>query len=132
MVIDRFICNVMSDIIPSIQFFQGVAEELSGVSLRRNKKTGVRNVLMIFATLNALERFNSFTKGSAQSLALIDLEGEILVRPNSVKMIFGGDEGNELKRVNCTFEIESDSHWERFNRFMERYAEANGMEFGKR
>lgn len=122
----------MFEIIPSIEFFQGVAEDLSGVSLRRNKKTGVRNVLMTFDSLNALNKFNSFTKGSAQNLALIDSEGEITVRPNSVKMIFGGDEGNELKQVNCSFEIESDNHWARFTRFMDRYAEANGMEFGKK
>ena len=122
----------MFEIMPSIEFFQGVAEDLSGVSLRRNKKTGVRNVLMMFDRLNALERFNSFTKGSAQNLILTDSEGKITVRPNSLKMIFGGDEGNELKRVNCIFEIESDSHWERFNRFMQRYAEANDLEFGQR
>ena len=120
----------MLSTIPSIEFFKGIAEDLSGVSLRRNKRTGIRNVLMIFESLNALEKFNSFTKGSARSLSLIDSEGEILVSPNSFKIIFGGDEGNELKRVECKFEIESDSHWERFTRFMERYAEANGMEFG--
>ncbi len=120
----------MSSIIPSIEFFQGVAEELNGVSLRRNKNTGIRNVLMTFESLNALERFNSFTKGSAQNLNLIDFEGQILVSPNSLKMIFGGDEGNELRRVECKFDIESDSHWERFTRFMNRYAEANDMEFG--
>jgi photosystem II Psb28-2 protein len=122
----------MSSQVPSIEFFQGVAEELSGVSLRRNKRTGIRNVLMIFESLKALEQFNSFTKGSAQNLSLIDSEGEILVTPHSLKMIFGGDEGDELKRVECIFEIESDSHWERFSRFMDRYAEANGMEFGSR
>lgn len=122
----------MSSIIPSVEFFQGVAEDLSGVSLRRNKKTGIRNVLMTFESLNALERFNSFRKGSARNLCLIDSEGKILVSPDSVKMIFGGDEGNELKKVECKFEIESDLHWERFTRFMNRYAEANGMEFGKR
>lgn len=117
---------------PSIEFFQGVAEELSNVSLRRNKNTGIRNVLMIFESLNALNKFNSFTKGSAQNLILIDSEGKIIVTPNSLKMIFGDDEGNELKRVECKFEIESDSHWERFTRFMNRYAEANGMEFARR
>jgi photosystem II Psb28-2 protein len=83
-------------------------------------------------SLKALEKFNSFTKGSAQNLSLIDSEGEILVTPHSLKMIFGGDEGDELKRVECVFEIESDSHWERFSRFMDRYAEANEMEFGSR
>ena len=122
----------MPSTIPSIEFFKGVAEDLSNVSLRRNKRTGIRNVLMTFESLNALEKFNSFTKGSARNLSLIDSEGEILVSPNSFKVIFGGDEGNELKRVECKFEIESNSHWERFTRFMERYAEANGMEFGRR
>ena len=117
---------------PSIEFFQGVAEELSNVSLRRNKNTGMRNVLITFESLNALGKFNSFTKGSAQNLILVDSEGKIIVTPNSLKMIFGGDEGNELKRVECKFEIKSDSHWERFTRFMERYAEANDMEFGRR
>jgi photosystem II Psb28-2 protein len=122
----------MSSQVPSIEFFQGVAEDLSGVSLRRNKRTGIRNVLMIFESLNALEKFNSFTKGSAQNISLIDSEGEILVTPHSLKIIFGGDEGDELKRVECIFEIESDSHWERFSRFMDRYADANGMEFGSK
>lgn len=120
----------MSSVIPSIEFFQGVSEELSNVSLRRNKNTGVRIVVMTFESLNALEKFNSFTKGSAQNLRLIDSEGDILVTPSSLKMIFGGDEGDELKRVECRFEMEPESHWERFARFMERYAEANGMEYG--
>ncbi len=122
----------MSSVTPSIEFFQGVPEELSGVSLRRNKNTGVRNVVMFFESLNALGQFNSFTKGPAQNLRLIDSEGEILVTPSSLKMIFGGDDGDELKQVKCTFEIEADSHWERFTRFMDRYAEANGMEYGEK
>ncbi|MGV2827025.1 photosystem II reaction center protein Psb28 [Myxosarcina sp. GI1(2024)] len=121
----------MSSAIPSIEFFQGISEDLSGVSLRRNKKTGVRNVLMVFESLNALEKFNSFTKGAAKELRLKDSEGDILVRPSSLKIIFGGDEGNELKRVECKFEIEPEAHWQRFTRFMERYAEANGMEYGE-
>jgi photosystem II Psb28-2 protein len=122
----------MSSVIPSIEFFQGISEELSGVSLRRNKNTGVRSVLMIFDNLKALEKFNSFTKGSAQNLRLVDEEGEILVTPSSVKIIFGGDEGDELRQIRCTFELEQESHWERFARFMERYAKANGMEYGER
>lgn len=121
----------MSSAIPSIEFFQGISEELSGVSLRRNKKTGVRNVLMVFESLNALEKFNSFTKGAAKELRLKDSEGDILVSPSSFKIIFGGDEGDELKRVECKFEIEPEAHWQRFIRFMERYAEANGMEYGE-
>ncbi|BAZ43717.1 photosystem II reaction center protein Psb28 [Chondrocystis sp. NIES-4102] len=122
----------MSSQVPVIEFFKDVAEELSGVSLRRNKNTGVRNILLIFEKLKALDRFNSFTKGSVKNLSLIDSEGKILVTPHSLKMIFGGDEGDELKRVECIFEIDSDAGWERFSRFMDRYAEANEMEFGSK
>jgi photosystem II Psb28-2 protein len=114
---------------PSIQFFTGIFEELSNVSLRRGKVSGKRIVAMTFNKLQALEGFNSFTKPSLNSMLLTDEEGEISVTPSSTKFIFGGGEGDELQRVECQFEIEQDDHWERFMRFMQRYAEANGMEY---
>ncbi|MGK7873103.1 MAG: photosystem II reaction center protein Psb28 [Xenococcaceae cyanobacterium] len=122
----------MTSSTPSIEFFVGVSEELSNVSLRRHKNTGVRSVLMTFENLKALARFQSFTKRSYGNLRLIDSEGEISVEPSSLKFIFGGDEGDDLKRVECGFEIELEDHWERFMRFMHRYAEANGMAFSNK
>jgi len=116
---------------PSIQFFQGVYEALSNVSLRRNRNTGVRSVLMTFNSLKALEKFNSFTKRSSNSMLLADEEGVITVEPSSMQILFGGAEGNELQRVECQFEIEREDHWERFMRFMERYAEANDMAYSE-
>jgi photosystem II Psb28-2 protein len=112
---------------PTIEFFVGLSEELSDVSLRKNKSTGIRNVLMTFKTLKAIERFQSFTTRTYGDLRLSDEEGVITVIPNSMKFIFGGDEGDEIKRVECGFEIVQDEYWERFMRFMNRYAEANGM-----
>lgn len=117
----------MTETTPSIEFFVGLSEELSNVSLRRNKRTGVRNVLMTFEKLKAIEKFQSFTTKTYGDLRLIDSEGVISVQPHSTKFIFGGDEGDDLKGVECGFEIEQDDHWERFMRFMNRYAEANGM-----
>ena len=99
--------------------------------LRRETRTGKRIVVMNFNQMKALERFNSFTKKSLNSMLLIDEEGEINVTPSSTRFIFGGDEGDELRRVECKFEIERDEHWDRFMRFMHRYAEANGMEYGE-
>lgn len=122
----------MSSTTPSIQFFVGVFEELNNVSLRRERRTGKRIVLLTFNQLNALEGFKSFTKQSLNALLLSDEEGEISVTPSSTKFIFGGDEGDELKQVKCEFEIEQDDHWERFMRFMHRYAEANGMDYGEK
>ena len=116
---------------PSIQFFEGIYEELSNVSLRRNRNNGVRSVLMTFNTLKALDRFNSFTKRSSNSMLLTDEEGVITVEPSSVQIVFGGAEGDELQRVECKFEIEREDHWERFMRFMERYAQVNDMAYSE-
>jgi photosystem II Psb28-2 protein len=122
----------MSSTTPSIQIFSGVYEELSNVSLRREKLSGKRIVVLIFNRVKALEGLNSFTKQPLNSVVLSDSEGEINVTPSSTKFIFGGDEGDELQRAECKFEVEIDEHWERFMRFMHRYAEANGMAYGEK
>jgi photosystem II Psb28-2 protein len=117
---------------PSIQFFENIPEELDGVSLRRNRSTGLRNVVMVFRKLRSIEQFNSYRNRFSKAMKLIDQEGEIQVEPSSVKFYFGGPEGDDFERMECRFEIEQEDHWERFMRFMERYAEANGMAYGER
>ena len=114
-------------ITPSIEFFVGISENLSDIRLRTNKNTGIHSVVMIFEHLNALEKGHSFTQQSTGNLHLFDEEGEITVCPSSTKIIFGGDEGHDLKGVKCTFEIDDESHLERVMRFLHRYADANGM-----
>ncbi|NJO79870.1 MAG: photosystem II reaction center protein Psb28 [Cyanobacteria bacterium RM1_2_2] len=121
----------MTDFIPSIEFFEGIPEELSNVSLRRNRTTGVRSVLMMFQTLQSIERFRSYTNRFAKALVLTDAEGRIEIEPSSIKFIFGGPEGDDLERVECRLEIDQESHWERLMRFMHRYAEANGFAYGE-
>lgn len=123
--------------LPTIEFFEGIPEDLSGVSLRRdsrsdpfgNRTTGAQFVIMTFEQLKSIERFQSFTNRFNKALCLTDEEGRIEIEPDSVKFIFGGDEGDELKRVECRFELVREEHWARFMRFMNRYAEANGMEY---
>jgi len=110
-----------------IEFFEGIPEELSNVSLRRKRFSGVRTVLLTFKELKSLEKFNSFRKRFSNSIRLTDTEGVISVQPDSVKFIFGGPEGDDFQRLECVFEIEREDHWERFIRFMHRYAEANEM-----
>jgi photosystem II Psb28-2 protein len=121
----------MTDITPSIEFFEGISEELGDVSLRRNRATGAYSVLLTFTALRAIERFRSYTNRFAKALLLTDAEGKISIEPSSVKFIFGGPEGDELERVECRLEIDQEDHWERFMRFMHRYAEANGMTYGE-
>ncbi len=116
---------------PSIEFFEGIPEDLSDVSLRQNRATGVRSVLMTFTILRSIERFRSYTNRFAKALLLTDDEGQISIEPSSMKFIFGGPEGDDLQRVECRFEIDQAEHWERFMRFMHRYAEVNGMAYGE-
>lgn len=117
---------------PSIQFFEGLSEELSGVSLRRDRATGIRTMILMFDKLASIERFNSFRKRFNNNLQLTDEEGMITVEPSGVQFIFGGPEGDDLQRVECKIEIDREDHWERLMRFMHRYADANGMEYGER
>lgn len=44
-----------------------------------------------------------------------------------VKFIFGGDEGDELWGVQCSFDLVKNDYWECFICFMECYVEVNGM-----
>ncbi len=121
----------MADIIPCIEFFEGIPEELADVSLRLNRSTGIRSVLLVFRALRSIERFRSYTNRFAKALLLTDEEGKISIEPAAIKFIFGGPEGDELERVECRLEIDREDHWERFMRFMHRYAEANGMAYGE-
>ncbi|MFM7448845.1 MAG: photosystem II reaction center protein Psb28 [Leptolyngbyaceae cyanobacterium] len=117
---------------PSIEFFDGIPESLDDVSLRRNRSTGAHIIVMTFRNLRSLDKLNSFTKKSSNSMKLADEEGVISVAPSSVKFFFKGDDGDEFDHLECKFEIEQEAHWERFIRFMNRYAKANGMEYGER
>jgi photosystem II Psb28-2 protein len=118
--------------VPSIEFFEGLPEELTNVSLRRDRSTGSRSVMLMFDTLKAIEAFNSYRKRFNKNLRLIDSEGEITIEPSSLQFIFGGPEGDDIQRVECRLDIDREDHWERFMRFMHRYAEANGMAYNDR
>ena len=116
---------------PSIEFFEGISEELSGVSLRRDRQSGLRIVVLQFTRLKSIEQFNSYRTRFAKALRLTDGEGTILIEPSSVQFVFGGPEGDDLQRVECKIELDQEEHWERFQRFMDAYAAANGMEYGE-
>lgn len=121
----------MATEIPTIEFYDGIPETLSNVSLRENRTTGLRSVVLIFEQLKSIERFNSFRNRFSKVLKLSDNEGVIAMEPSGIKFIFGGPEGDDLARVDCTIELDREDHWERFMRFMHRYAEANGMAYGE-
>ena len=119
-------------IVLSMQFFEGVIEDPSNVSLRRDQATGAKIVVMVFEKLNCIERFRAVTSRFSGSLKLTDEEGDILVEPSSVRFVFGGPEGDDFERFECQFQIDRADQWDRFMRFMNRYAAANGMGYDPR
>lgn len=121
----------MASAVPRIEFYDGITESLSDVSLRRDR-TGSYVIVFSFEELKALERFNSYTHQFNKTLRLRDEEGDINLTPSSLQIIYGGFDGDDLERVDCRIHIERADHWERLMRFMHRYAEANGMEYGER
>jgi photosystem II Psb28-2 protein len=119
--------NIME---PTIEFFDGIHEKLSDVSLRKYRDTGDKIVLMKFQMLRCLEQFKSFTKSSSNVVHLKDEEGDITITPSATRLLFGGPEGDDIKGVEVEFEIHQSDHLERFMRFMDRYAQANNMAYG--
>jgi photosystem II Psb28-2 protein len=116
---------------PTVQFYEGIPETISDVRLRQNQTTGDRSALLIFERMEAIEQFKSFRNEFSKALKMIDDEGVITIEPSGVKFIFGGPEGDDLVRVECTLDIDREDHWDRFMRFMYRYADANGMAYGE-
>ncbi len=121
----------MADSRPTVEFYEGIAESIDDISLRRDRGTGDRTMLLTFRRLRAIEQFQSFRSRFAKALKLVDEEGTIAIEPEDIRFIFGGPEGDDLQRVECSLVIDRDDHWDRLMRFMERYAQANSMAYGE-
>jgi photosystem II Psb28-2 protein len=120
----------MNSLTPTIEFFAGIPEELSDVRLRRDRHTGENSVKMTFVNIKAVQGTNSFAKASFNDIRLVDSEGTISIEPKSSKLFWkakGDDE--ELAKIEILLDVGQSDHWDRFMRFMERYAAANGFEF---
>jgi photosystem II Psb28-2 protein len=117
---------------PRIEFFEGIPETLTNVRLRQGKSSGIRNVLLEFDTLQAIDIVNSFTKRSTGTIRLIDEEGEINATPSSFRFRVSPNEEDDILGADCQIDIESSQDWDRVMRFLERYAAANGMGYQER
>ncbi|WP_019499970.1 photosystem II reaction center protein Psb28 [Pseudanabaena sp. PCC 6802] len=109
----------------SVQFIDGLNEEISSISLRKRRSSNAKIVVLFFNRLAALEKGRSFTN-NIEMVLLRDEEGDIQVSPRSMKFKFDDD---ELVQAECSFEVDSDGEWDRVMRFFHRYAEDHNLEF---
>ncbi len=107
-----------------MQFFRGVDENVTpDVRLTRSKDGTSGTATFYFEKPNALA--NDVTQ-DVTGLYMIDDEGEIITREVNAKFINGKPEALEALYI-----MKSVEEWDRFMRFMERYAESNGLGFSK-
>lgn len=106
-----------------IQFARGVAEEvIPDVRLTRAKDGSNGTATFYFDYPKALSQEGVEVTG----MYLIDEEGELVTRDVNGKFINGEPAG-----IEAVYVIKSEAEWDRFMRFMNRYAEQNGLGFTK-
>lgn len=104
-----------------IQFSRGKNEEgIPEVRLTRSKSGDSSTATFIFQNPKALDSNSEEITG----MYMIDEEGEIVTREVKGKFVNGKPEA-----IEAIYLMRSKDEWERFMRFMQRYAEENGLEF---
>ena len=107
-----------------IQFSRGVAEEVvPDVRLTRSKDGTNGKAIFYFNKPKALSEEGFEITG----MYLVDEEGELLSREVNAKFINGEPAGLE-----AVYLMKSEQAWDRFMRFMQRYAEENGLGLTKK
>ena len=108
----------------SIQFAKGINEEnIPDVRLTRSKDGSQGTARFFFENPTALaDDFNNEITG----MYLNDEEGELVTREVKGNFVNG-----KAKTIEAVYIMKSPEEWDRFMRFMERYAEDNGLEFTK-
>jgi photosystem II protein len=106
-----------------IQFARGVAEPVvPDVRLTRSKDGSNGTATFYFDYPQALSQEGVEVTG----MYLVDEEGELVTREVNGKFINGEPAG-----IEAIYVIKSQNEWDRFMRFMNRYAEQNGLGFTK-
>ncbi|TXG63905.1 hypothetical protein EZV62_010899 [Acer yangbiense] len=111
---------------PTIQFIQGT-DELTVPDVRLTKSRDGTNGMAIFRFDQPSVFDSSGEIGEITGFYMIDEEGVLQSVDVSAKFVNGKPSGIEAKYV-----MRTPREWDRFMRFMERYANQNGLEFIKK
>ena len=107
-----------------IQFSIGVTEEVvPDVRLTRSRDGSQGTATFYFQNPKALDNDST---DDVTGMYMIDEEGELVTREVKAKFVNGKPEALE-----AIYLMKSQAEWERFMRFMERYAEKHDLGFSK-
>jgi photosystem II 13kDa protein len=108
----------------SIQFSRGIPEDtVPNIRMTRSETGNSGTATFYFESPRILD---GDSKDEITGMYLIDDEGEMVTREVKGKFING-----KASALEATIVMKTAEEWERFMRFMERYAEEQGMEFTK-
>ena len=127
----RAAVKLYSSVKPSagISFYDGLYEpDVPDVKLTRSKdgENGVATFNFDKPSFFNCEREEDVPQGAITAMTMEDEEGEISTANVSARFVEGKPVGLLVRH-----EMKSPGEWDRFMRFMERYAEANGLGFAK-
>lgn len=107
-----------------IQFSRGVTEEVvPDIRVTRSKTGNTGTATFYFEDPNILSKEST---DEITGMYLIDDEGEIVSREVKGKFVNG-----EAKAIEAILVMKSTEEWERFIRFMNKYAEEHGLGLSK-
>ena len=110
----------------SIQFVRGLNEKVvPDVKLTRAKDGSSGIATFFFKNPNCFDASTS-TKGEVTGMFLIDDEGEMSTTEVNARFANG-----KPQSIEAVLLMKSPAEWDRFMRFMEGYAEENGLGFSK-
>ncbi|GJP66087.1 hypothetical protein CLOP_g23007, partial [Closterium sp. NIES-67] len=109
-----------------VQFIRGVNEQtIPEVRLTRSRDGTSGTATFVFEQPSVFDQPSDL--GDITGLFMIDEEGDLQTVDVSAKFINGKPAGIEARYI-----MRSEREWDRFMRFMERYAEANNLGFVKK
>mmetsp|Transcript_17446 Transcript_17446/g.45358 ORF Transcript_17446/g.45358 Transcript_17446/m.45358 type:complete len:158 (-) Transcript_17446:160-633(-) len=107
----------------SMEFIKGIKEPcVPDVKLTRSRDGGQGTASFIFSQPSVFEAGNEL--GEITGLYMNDDEGTIATTDVNAKFVNG-----KPSAIECKYVMKSTYDWDRFMRFMERYAEENGLGF---
>jgi photosystem II protein len=107
-----------------IQFSRGINEEvIPDVRLTRSRDESTGTATFSFQNPKALD---SSSTEEITGMYMIDEEGEIVTREVKGKFVNG-----QPTSLEAILLLKSPEEWDRFMRFMERYAQEHGLGFSK-
>nr|YP_009313393.1 Photosystem II protein W [Dichotomaria marginata]SCW21647.1 Photosystem II protein W [Dichotomaria marginata] len=109
-----------------IQFIKGINETVvPDVKLTRSRDGSTGTATFRFTKPSILD-ISMEKEGDITGMYLVDEEGELMTRDVNAKFING-----KPQAIESVYIIKNPENWDRFMRFMERYANENSLSFTK-